>query len=107
MDKHLIRERDTVAKMITLYCREHHNTERGQLCDNCQTLLDYATQRIERCPFGAQKPTCARCTVHCYRVERRKEIQQVMRHSGPRMLFHHPFLAILHLLDGLRTPPGR
>jgi hypothetical protein len=26
-----------------------------------------------------------------------------MRFSGPRMLFRHPALALLHLLDGLNT----
>lgn len=107
MDKHLVRERDTVSKMIALYCREHHDPQKAQLCDNCQSLLDYATQRIERCTFGAQKPTCARCTVHCYHSEKRKEIRRVMRFSGPRMLFRHPFLALMHLLDGLRPPPDR
>ena len=107
MDKHLIRERDTVAKMIALYCRANHDAKKGHLCSDCQSLMDYAAQRIERCPFGAQKPTCAKCTVHCYRLEKREEIRQVMRYSGPRMLFHHPFLAMLHLLDGLRSPPGR
>lgn len=107
MDKRRIRERTTVAKMIALYCRDHHSPQNGQLCNNCQSLLDYADQRIERCPFGAQKPTCAKCPVHCYRPEKREEIRQVMRYAGPRMLFHHPFLAILHLFDGLRTPPER
>jgi len=107
MDKRLIRERNTVAKMITLFCRAHHTAESGQLCTRCQALLDYAAQRIERCPFGAQKPTCAKCTVHCYRPEKREEIRQVMRYAGPRMLFRHPLLSILHLVDGLRTPPER
>ena len=107
MDKRLIRERSTVAKMITLYCRAHHTAESGQLCSDCQALLDYAAQRIERCPFGAQKPTCAKCTLHCYRPEKREEIRQVMRYAGPRMLFRHPLLSILHLVDGLRTPPER
>ena len=107
MDKRLIRERDTVARMIALYCRENHDAKKAQLCDNCQSLLDYAAQRIERCPFGAQKPTCARCTVHCYRTEKREEIRKVMRYAGPRMLFHHPRLTILHLLDGLKRQPKK
>ena len=27
----------------------------------------------------------------------------IMRYSGPRMLFRHPYLAITHKLDGFRT----
>jgi hypothetical protein len=33
----------------------------------------------------------------------RDRIRKVMRFSGPRMLFLHPTLALLHLLDGLKT----
>lgn len=105
MNKRLIRERNTVDKMIALYCRDHHTTKSEQLCVDCQSLLDYAKQHIEHCPFGVQKPTCAKCPVHCYRSEKREEIRLVMRYAGPRMLFHQPFLAILHLFDGLRLPP--
>ena len=28
-----------------------------------------------------------------------------MRHSGPKMLLHHPVMAILHLLDGRKKAP--
>jgi hypothetical protein len=31
----------------------------------------------------------------------------VMRYAGPRMLLSHPFLALLHLIDGLRKPRSR
>jgi len=27
------------------------------------------------------------------------QIIEVMRYAGPRMIFHHPFLAVAHLLD--------
>jgi hypothetical protein len=30
-----------------------------------------------------------------------------MRYAGPRMLFSHPLLAFMHLLDGLRKPRSR
>lgn len=103
----LIRECDTVSKMIMLYCKSHHNTPRDQLCVNCQNLEAYAHQRIERCPFGVGKPACAKCPIHCYQPDRREQIRQVMRYSGPRMLFHHPILAINHLLDGLRKLPSQ
>ena len=98
------RERKTMAAMVTLYCRAHHGT-RGELCAECAEFLDYAFQRLQRCPFGGTKPTCADCTIHCYAPERRQQAKQVMRYAGPRMLFRHPVLAVLHLLDGLRKRP--
>jgi hypothetical protein len=36
----------------------------------------------------------------------REKIRDVMRYSGPRMIWHHPFLAIGHIFDGLRKKPG-
>lgn len=101
------RECDTVSKMIVLYCKTHHKAQNDQLCDACQGLKAYAHQRIERCPFGEGKPTCAKCPIHCYQPDRREQIRQVMRFSGPRMLLHHPILAIRHLLNSLRKPPAR
>lgn len=109
----LKREHDTVSKMITLYCQSHHNPPLSQRCPDCQSLAEYAHMRIERCPLrstlrvGVDKPTCANCQVHCYHPDRRAEIRTVMRYSGPRMLLHHPILAILHLFDGFRKPPLR
>lgn len=102
------REERTVAVMVGLYCTHHHadSTERATgrpdfpaLCPDCAELLDYAVVRVERCLFGAAKPVCNRCTVHCFRPERREQIRTVMRYSGPRMTFRHPYLAIRHLLD--------
>ena len=71
------------------------------LCPQCQTLLDYALQRLERCRFGEDKPSCTRCPVHCYKPAMREQIRQVMRYSGPRMLLHNPIMAIRHMWDFL------
>ncbi|HCU56982.1 MAG TPA: nitrous oxide-stimulated promoter family protein [Anaerolineaceae bacterium] len=102
----LHRERDTVLKMIRIYCRAHHHSE-SVLCPDCQSLADYALKRIDHCPFGWRKPTCDRCPIHCYNLENREKIRIVMRYAGPRILFRHPWLAILHLIDGLQKPPRR
>lgn len=102
MYKRLTRERETVQKMIALYCRAHHKTADSSLCDDCQVLSAYAFERINGCPFGAEKPTCAQCPIHCYRPEMREKIRQVMRYAGPRMLWHHPYLAFLHIIDRFR-----
>jgi hypothetical protein len=102
----LARERRTVAAMIAIYCRHHHGG-RG-LCAACAALDAYATQRLDRCVYGAAKPTCANCRIHCYRREMREAIRDVMAFAGPRMLARHPVLSVFHLLDGRRhAPHGR
>jgi len=105
MHPRILRERDTIQKMIFLYCQANHHPFVNQLCPECQGLEDYALERLRRCPFQEHKSTCAKCTVHCYRPAMREQIRHVMRFSGPRMLLHHPILAVLHLLDGFRKPP--
>ena len=94
----LQRERKTIRSMIEIYCNEqHHPAEK--LCPECQQLASYAMQRIEKCPFQADKPTCATCPIHCYKPAMRIQVRQVMRYSGPRMLVRHPILAIRHMID--------
>ena len=91
------RERRTITAMIGLYCHAHHNG--SELCPSCARLQAYALQRLAACPFQEEKPTCTRCSIHCYRRAERRQIRQVMRYAGPRMLWHHPYLAIRHLID--------
>ena len=98
--KRLAREWRTIETMVGIYCRDHH--QGGALCPECGGLLDYASQRLERCRFGVEKPTCARCPVHCYQKSRREQVRAVMRYSGPRMLWEHPLLSLWHWLDGRR-----
>lgn len=88
--------------MIEMYCRDRHNGERDALCKDCAALHTYAMQRIDKCPFCLSKPTCANCPIHCYKKDMREEVKTVMRYAGPRMLFRHPVLAVLHKLDGRR-----
>jgi hypothetical protein len=79
--------------MVELYCRHHHGSR--ALCAECDELLVYADQRLDRCPYGSEKPTCANCPIHCYRPEPRERMREVMGFAGPRMLKRHPILAIL------------
>lgn len=94
------REKRTVSAMIDLYCRAHHPGA-DALCAECGDLRDYALARLDRCPFGDGKPTCAKCPVHCYKPDMRDRIKEVMRYSGPRMLRRHPLLAVMHQIDSL------
>ena len=80
----LVRERTTVTAMIRIYCHDHHKRE-GELCAECGELLAYAMHRLDRCPFGVEKPKCADCSIHCYRPEMQSRIRQVMRYAGPKL----------------------
>lgn len=102
----LAREARTVEAMVRIYCRGQHGDSEG-LCPACRELLVYARRRLERCPFGEGKTTCARCPVHCYRPAMRERVRAVMRYAGPRMVWRHPLLALQHLLDGRRKAPVR
>ena len=97
----LAREKRTLRTMVQVYCRVHHGTT-SLLCSECQLLCDYALARLDRCPYGAEKTTCINCPTHCYKPAMREQVKVVMCYAGPRMLFHHPILALLHMLDGLR-----
>jgi hypothetical protein len=100
------REFRMVAAMLRMYCRTHHGPKDQPLCPECLELHDYARRRLQRCVFGETKPTCANCTVHCYKPSMREPIRQVMRWAGPRMLWRHPVLAVRHMLDGRLPAPA-
>lgn len=101
MSNRLEREKATVENMIRLYCKGHQHSD-NEICPECQELVKYAMNRVNHCKFGEDKTTCAKCTVHCYKPEMRKRIKEIMRYSGPKMIYHHPVAAIRHLIDGLR-----
>jgi len=101
----IAREKKTVEVMINMYCNSHHGKE-SCLCDECRQLLDYAGKRLDQCPFKEDKPTCANCTVHCYKPDMRQKVREVMRYSGPRMAFRHPMLAYNHLIYRRHRPKG-
>lgn len=98
------RERRTIHAMIEVYCRGRHGTT-GALCVECEELLRYASERLEKCPFQESKPTCAKCPIHCYQPKRREQVKTVMKYAGPRMMWKHPIFAIRHLLDGFKEAP--
>lgn len=91
-------EKDTVSKMIQIYCRAHHH-HADQLCDACEELEHYAHLRLDKCPYGAKKPNCKRCPHHCYKPQQREQIRIVMRYAGPRMLCHYPLATFRYLFS--------
>ena len=97
----LQREHRTMQKMVAIYCADRH-ADSETPCPECEAFLDYAEVRLDKCPYGAEKPTCANCPVHCYKPHYRAQAKQIMRYAGPRMLLRHPLLTIAHYLDGRR-----
>ena len=84
--------------MISLYCKKRHK-RKYVLCFECQKLDNYARRRSDKCPFMEIKTFCSNCKVNCYKPVMREKIREVMRFSGPRMIFHHPVTAIHHMIQ--------
>jgi hypothetical protein len=107
----LQRETRTMAAMLRLYCSDRHPEaarDAQGLCATCSELETYTRKRLAACPFGPDKPTCVNCQVHCYGPRQREQTRIVMRHAGPRMIWHHPVLALMHLVvDSRRTAPPK
>ena len=103
------KEKKLVSQMIALYCKELHTSDNPQnrgrslgkviLCKECAELDNYARARSEKCPFMETKTFCSNCKVHCYKPDMRQKIRDVMRYSGPRMIFYHPITAIRHVIE--------
>lgn len=103
----IVIEKKTVSAMMKIYCARHHDGH-DELCGTCATLLTYSHARLDACPYGADKPTCKACPIHCYRPAERAAMQTMMRFAGPRMLFRHPWLSIVHLWkERFRKAPRR
>lgn len=98
----IAQEKRTIEMMLRIYCQGHHGTEK-ELCTDCRKLLDYAHRRLDHCKFGEKKSTCGKCKTHCYKPDMREKIIEVMKYSGPRMIFIHPVAAVRHLLDSRKS----
>ncbi len=88
-------EKHVVENMIRLYCRKKHSSK--TLCEECKTLNNYAQERLTKCSFGDSKAACKDCNIHCYSKQMKERIREVMRFSGPRMIFYYPTDFVLHL----------
>ncbi|MGN0656728.1 MAG: nitrous oxide-stimulated promoter family protein [Ruminiclostridium sp.] len=99
-EKKRLREKRMVTEMIRLYCRKKHGGK--VLCPECSALAEYARLRSDKCPFMAEKTFCSNCRVHCYKPEMREKIREVMRFSGPRMIFRRPIAAVRHVVETKR-----
>jgi hypothetical protein len=102
----LARELKTIRAMLSIACHDWHGTAEG-LCAECEELAEYAAKRLALCPYGADKPTCVNCRIHCYGPRQREQVRETMRYAGPRMMLRHPYLAVMHVVDGRRPAPPK
>lgn len=98
------REKQVVELMIRLYCKKKHRTgkKKGDLCEECRALKDYAAMRTDHCPFMETKTFCSNCRIHCYKPEMREKIREVMKFGGPRMILYHPLAALRHVMSSVQ-----
>jgi len=100
MEARIDREKRIVTNMISLYCKDHHNSM--GLCETCNALQEYTFKRLISCPFEKDKPACSKCTNHCYNKMEKEKIKKVMKYAGPKMLLKYPKDTILYYFDKLR-----
>ncbi len=96
--KHWNEEIKFIPIMIRMYCKGKHKTKKG-LCKDCEELKDYALLRLNKCPFKKNKKFCSFCKIHCYKEDMKVKIKEVMKYSGPRMIFSHPIFSIKHIIQ--------
>ena len=97
----LKKEKSTLKAMIHIYCKENHK-HKSDLCSECDSLYTYAMSRLDHCPYKDDKPACSKCTTHCYKPDMRQTVRTVMKYSGPRMILHHPVLAVKHVIQSIK-----
>ena len=91
------REKKIIGVMVDIYCKKKHKHKDG-LCEECQELLDYSRQRLDKCKFGEEKTYCQKCPIHCYKKSMKEKVKDVMKFSGPRLLIYRPVDFFKHFI---------
>lgn len=94
------RDLKILALFTSVYCHDHHQSERCSLtdlpvllsglkaypcCSDCRTFLQYAIERRLKCPLE-NKPSCKHCVLHCYRPGHREKVREIMRYAGKTLI---------------------
>ena len=69
------REKQTVRKMIELYCR--HRLKQVNIPEEYQHLAEFACRRLDHCKYGEKKTACKNCPTHCYAPKEREQIRRI------------------------------
>jgi len=114
IDRKLRKDLRTLALFIELYCRKRHGpVPRAavrlrtldvagvhgrplELCSDCAKLAAHAFAKRMQCPLDP-KPACKHCPQHCYADQYRRQIREVMRYSGRRLVLSGRLDYLLHL----------
>ena len=97
-----IKDLKVLLQFTAVYCREKHNDDRAVIstdesefhqlplhkypvCEECREFLLYAFERRLHCPLE-EKPLCKHCPVHCYKLEYRDKVREIMRFSGQYLI---------------------
>jgi len=109
------RDLKTLARFISIYCGRRHvgrpkevvslkthdvaeiAGQSVRLCPSCTRLLAHAFVKRSHCPMHP-KPACKDCPSHCYHPAYRRQIQEVMRYAGIRLLLTGRLDYLLHLM---------
>lgn len=93
----------TLRNLFGIYCRKNHAPEKGVLCSSCQSELKYAVHKTKICTEKDMGKTCSECRVHCFEPEHREKIREIMRFSGPRLMWSHPLLSMRYVFIKLHS----
>jgi len=111
----LRRDLKTVATFISVYCHHRHKDAIKRpvhlkthdveaiagrpirICDECVKLLTHAFIKRTHCPMSP-KPSCKHCPSHCYHPNYRRQIKEVMRVGGRRLILTGRLDYLFHLL---------
>lgn len=103
------KELDVLISFVRIFCTAKHGAgiekkdacemsgEKTLLCRECADLVEYAIEKLRRCPL-APKPSCKKCRIHCYGKEQRARIREIMAFSGRRMILRGRLDYLRHYL---------
>lgn len=115
VDKHLKQDLLTLTRFIEVYCSHWHKADpRSEvslkeidvtalmgrpvvLCERCLKLLAHAVYKRSHCPMHP-KPACKKCPQHCYHPLFRKQIREVMKFSGRKLVLSGRLDYLWHLI---------
>jgi hypothetical protein len=104
------KELGILVNFVSIYCGAKHGARHeakeeareisggiALLCRECAELLEYAMEKLRRCPL-TPKPSCKKCRIHCYGKEQRARIRGIMAFSGQRMILRGRLDYLRHYL---------
>lgn len=84
---------------IARWIQRSPRLRRRKVCADCLSLIAESFRHTARCPHTAYKTFCHLCPTPCYAPREREAMIPVMRQAGPRLLLHHPILALRFMKD--------